>query len=64
MQAHAQFIKNVDAAKHSGLSGVNPKKSFYAFDPRTADGSFVSPLICGLFKTPSHIFHVPSAHQD
>jgi hypothetical protein len=23
-----------------------------------ADGSFVSPLICGLFKTTAHIFHV------
>jgi hypothetical protein len=34
---------------------ADPSAPFDAFHPRTADGSFVSPLICGLFKTPSHI---------
>ena len=30
-------------------------RNIYAFHSRMADGSFVSPLICGLFKTPSHL---------
>jgi hypothetical protein len=44
--------------------------TFYVADPLSsildavdvADGSFVSPLICGLFKTPSHITHVASVN--
>ena len=30
--------------------------------PRTAARSFVSPFVCGLFKTTAHIYHVPSVN--